>query len=287
MKYEKGMPRFKKASKNADDEYEEDENGEFYKGHDGKMYRMDGGQTRKSMDDVTEDDLQKSLDRLAGMASDGDATSRKDELLSKAQSGDELTKGERDELFSLLGNAETAPQADAGDELLKGMRGNEAIQKALDVSEYLDEQHSELCKALAEVANRIEKSDQRQHEFNLVQARAIVQMGSLVKAMSERLGVIESQPARQPKSRGVRATPLQKGFGGEPPPGEQLSKSEVLDTLEAMMHDAVDKGGSGASAGGEDLLKAISKYEQFNTISRPLLQEVQAYRRQQRGAAAN
>ena len=62
-------------------------------------------------------------------------------------------------------------------------------------------------KALAEVADRLEKSDQRQHEFNLVQARAIVQMGSLVKAMSERLGVIESQPARQPKSRGVRTTP--------------------------------------------------------------------------------
>jgi hypothetical protein len=167
------------------------------------------------------------------------------------------------------------------------MRDNETIQKALDVSEYLDEQHSELCKALTEVADRIEKSDQRQHEFNLVQARAIVQMGSLVKAMSERLGVIESQPARQPKSRGVRAAPLQKGFGGEPPPGEQLSKSEVLDTLEVMMRESVDKGGSGASAGGEDLLKAISKYEQFNAISRPLLKEVQAYRRQQRGAAIN
>jgi hypothetical protein len=61
----------------------------------------------------------------------------------------------------------------------------------------------------------------------------------------------------------------------------------VLDTLEAMMRESVDKGGSGASSGGEDLLKAISKYEQFNTISRPLLQEVQVYRRQQRGAATN
>jgi hypothetical protein len=275
MKYEKGMPRFRKSG----DAYEEDENGEFFKSSDGNMHRMDEGETRKSTDAVTEEDLQKSLDRLAGMASPGDATSRKEELLSKAQSGEELAKSERDELFALLGGGDNAPQPNPGEELIKGMRENETIQKALDVSQYLDEQHSELCKALASLADRIEKSDQRQHELNLVQARAIVQMGSLVKAMSERLGVIETQPARQPKSRGVRATPLQKGFAGEPPPGEQLSKSEVLDALESMMHESVEKGGSGASAGGEDLLKAISKYEQFNAISRPLLQEVQAYRR--------
>lgn len=292
MKYEKGMSRFKKASKtdNSDSEYEEDENGDFYKARDGKMYKMDGSPssgTSKSVDDVTEDDLQKSLDRLADMATDGDTPSRKADLLSRAQSGEELTKGERDELFHLLGGGDVEPQGGAGDDVAKGMRNNETIQKALDVSEYLDEQHNELCKALSAVADRLEQSDQRQHEFNLVQARAIVQMGELVKSMSERLGVVESQPARAPKSRGIRPTPLQKGFVGEPPPDQQLSKSDVLDALESMMHESLQKGGSGASERGEDLLKAISKYEQFNTISRPLLHEVQTFRSRQHAAGAN
>ena len=68
------MPRFKKAG----DKYEEDENGDYFKAGDGKLYKMEGGsQTRKSMDGVTEDDLQKSLDRLADMATEGDTRSRK------------------------------------------------------------------------------------------------------------------------------------------------------------------------------------------------------------------
>jgi hypothetical protein len=217
-------------------------------------------------------DLQQGLDRLEEMVK-AEGPARKEELLSKAAVG-QLDEGERDELFTLLGSAGSAPEGT----FAKSMRDNERVKQALDVSEYLAEQHGELTKSLDMVESAMQQSDQRQHEQFLVLGKAIHDIGSMVKSMSEQIGVIGDQPARAPKSRGVQGAPkpLEKSFAGQPPEGEQLSKSEVMDTLDIMHRESIDAGGErrGQGPNGEDLLIAISKFETSGKLSPALHAEV-------------
>lgn len=294
MKYKKGMKRYRKAG----EKYQEDDKGDHYMGDDKKMYKMEaptlagtvGGTGKpgdyKNKSEVTVDDFQKSLDQLAAIAKGDDATSRKEELLDKAKSGEELTEEERDELYKALGHGDDS--VDDAPEIVKAIvepmepTDNEPLQKALDVSEYLESQHGALVKSLTEVAKSIDASDARQHTFNLVFAKAFHQVGELVKGMSERLGVIEKQPARAPKSKGITGDPaapaiIEKGFNGEDPPAMQMSKEGILDGLEAMMRKSVDAGKSGMAECGEDILGATAKFEQVNQISKAMLTEIQEF----------
>lgn len=226
----------------------------------------------KKAEDLSEDDLAKSIEQLQALT-ENDGPSRKQVLLEQAQSA-ELSKSEREELFELLGKSET-PKASLSSEITKGLRENDTLQKALDVSDFLQEQHNELVKSLTTLAEALEKSDGRQHEFNLVLARAVSGIGQLTKGLGERVGIIETQPARGPKSKGVAgAQPLEKSFSGATP-STGLSKSAVLDELELMVQESMAKSLNGATEDGVDLVTASSKYEQFNLISQGLLDQVQ------------
>jgi len=224
---------------------------------------------KKSVD-LSENDLQQSLDKLVTLAGD-DADSRKQVLLSKAQEV-ELSKAEQAELFNLLGGQEEKDET-LGEEIIKGLEENDTLQKALDVSDYLQEQHTELVKSLQAMGDALAKSDNRQHEFNLVLAKAMSQMGQHIVTMSERLGVIEQQPVRGPKSKGL--APLSKSFANRP--GEGMSKSQILDAMDEMTQVSFEKGMSGVAVNGEDLSVAISKYEQFNALSPAMLAQVKAH----------
>lgn len=264
------------ASKAEDGEEEEEEKEE---GEEDKEQMEMAKKGCKKSTDLTGDDLEKSLQKLESIVDDGDVTSRKDNLLSKAQSGDDLSKSERDELFSLLGGEPTDESDSTSDELTKGLSENDTLQKALDVSDYLSEQHTELCKSLTAVGEVIEKSDARQHEYNLVLAKAVAEVGNLVKAVAETVGAIANQPARAPKSAGVQGgRVLNKSFAGGPSDPNQLSKSDIMNTLDAMMEKSMTEGKSGATESGFDLLTEIAKYEQTNTIAPRLLSEVKAFR---------
>lgn len=233
---------------------------------------------RKSVD-LSGEDLEKSLEKLDSFAVSGDVESRKKVLLQKAME-DDLEKSERDELFELMGGQSGEPTDPRSDEVIKSMAENDTLQKAWDVSDYLREQHEELCKSLGMLADYQEQSDARQHEFNLVLAKAVSDTGNMVKAMSEKLGVIASQPARAPKSRGVQTSrTLEKGFGGQPPSEEELTKSVILDALDEMHVDSLEKGMEGRTNRGESILNAISKYETTNMISKTMLADVKEHRR--------
>lgn len=233
---------------------------------------------------VTAEDLQKSLDKLEDYTTSDDPVARKEALLAKAKEGD-LEKAERDELFEILGG--DAPATDdpaattVGEDLVKSMTDgdNAGLQEALDVSPYLREQHDALVKSLETVGNYIEKSDKRQHEHSLMQSRALVEMGHLVKGMSERLGVIEAQPIRGPKSRGV--TPeqtLAKSFAGDGEGGkEELTKSEISDALDGLMGESMNGGRNGLTKSGEDILLEISKFEQTSKISPTMFSEIEKF----------
>jgi hypothetical protein len=134
-------------------------------------------------------------------------------------------------------------------------------------------------------------------------AKAIHDIGYMVKSMSENIDAIMEAPTRAPRSRGVRAQPpkvLQKSFGGQQAPGgnrtadqgggaeggeEYLSKSEILSALQGMNQQSLEKGMNGKARCGEDLLLAVAKYEQTNRISPKLYRDVERYVTERTGAA--
>ena len=239
---------------------------------------------------LSADDLQKSLDKLEAIATADDPPSRREQLLAQA-SDRELSKSERVELFELLGG-ESATTEDPGDEIVKSMEQNEELAKALDVSDYLQEQHTELVKSLRAVGEKIRESDNRHHEFGLVLARAVHDIGSMVKSLAEQVDAMGSAPARAPKSLGVRTRSsqvMQKSFANGPSgdESEQLTKSDVLTALDGLMQDSMQKGNPGATPFGEDITLAVAKYEQTHQISKPMLNAVMSWRQEQQKAAAH
>jgi len=213
-------------------------------------------------EDLTAEDLQKSLDQLQEFADEGDETSRKDLLLEKARQG-LLDEDEREELFKALGgNSHGAPDATLASDIESNMAGNETLQKALDVSDFLAEQHGELVKSLGALADHQQQSDHRQHQFNLLLAKAVTDVGNLVKSMSDSVESIAGAPAA-PRSRGANAPKpkvLNKSFAADPPSEEQLSKSEMMGGLQSLFEEVVEKSGN-SRVGNVDLLHEISKFE--------------------------
>lgn len=258
--------------------------------HPHKHGRSGSRQEGAKKSEVNVDDLEKSLEQLEAITQAGDVVSRKEELLAKAQES-ELSDDENEELIKALrgetDKGDTDAEPGTGEQISKGLKDNDEIVKAIDVSGYLQEQHQELVKSLETVGERIDANANRQHEFDLVYARALHQMGSLIKSMSERLGIIERQPAAQPKSRGVNkpaaGNVVEKSFAGEPPAGEELSKMEIVDTLGDMFEKSIDEGRGGMSKSNVNLELATAKYEQTMRINPKLLEEVRQFREQNGG----
>jgi len=264
-------------------EYDKDGNiqkgGGFYK-ECGKLVPM------KKAEDLTADDLQKSLDKLEEFAKMGDTRSRKDELLARAAAGN-LAKSENEELFQLLGGGEAQP-VKKDDGITKSLTDNEPLQKSMDVSSYLQENHEAMVKSLDAVGDAIQKSDARRHEFALIQAKAILDIGNLVKSMSETLDAVVEQPVSGPKSAGVRpgTKPLQKSFAGTAPGGEEvLTKSMILDSLDGLMVKSMTEGQGGRTMAGEDINLAIAKFETTSQISPSMMEQVKSWRANNRNVA--
>lgn len=258
-----------------EEEDDEDEDETESAGDEEDETEEENGMSVKSQVNVSEADFQKSLDRLEAEANTGNQETRRSALLAKAQSGD-LDPEERDELFAIMGGGDTANKS-LGSEVTEGLNSNETLQKAYDVSDFLAEHNLELTKSLDLLSAKVEAQDNRQHEFNLVLAKAMVDTGKLIKAMSERLGVIASQPAREPKARG--AQPLQKSMvgGSLPPEGDNLSKSQIQDALDDMMQKSVDSGNQGVSPGGMDIAVETAKFEMSNKLSPKMFAEVRQH----------
>jgi len=259
----------KKDMKKKDGEGEEEEKEGMDNG-EGEEEEEEKSGCKKSL---SEDDLESSLSKLEKLGK-SEAPARKQILLEKAQSMD-LSKSEQDELYDILGGSVAADSEDTlADEVTKGLQENETLQKALDVSDFLSENHGENLRALETLSTHMEKSDNRQHEFNLLLSKGVAETGRLVQSVASRLGVIEAQPARAPKSSG--ATPMQKSFGGQPAPSNgQLSKSQILDELDLMVQESVAKGFNGATEDGFDLIVASTNYESSNQIAPSLVKAIQ------------
>lgn len=216
--------------------------------------------TKKSVE-ITEDDLMKSVEQLEAFAKADDPISRKNELLEKAQKED-LTDSEKDELFKALGKEEEEVVEE--ESVTKSFEDNEDMQKSLDVSDYLSDLHTGLVKALGTFEAKQTASDSRQHEFNILLAKSVAQVGKLMKSLNDRMEGIESQPISKPRST---ATAVKKSFVGVQEQGERLSKSEVMDQLMGLAM-------SEKCPPDLDMNHVIAKFESTNVLDKrvtPLL----------------
>lgn len=242
-----------------------------------------GGQVAKpgqvAKGDLSEADLLKSLSALQQIADNGTPASRKDTLLEKAKSS-QLNKSETDELFGLMGGGNAQPPATLSGTVTAGLQTNDTIQKAIDVSDYLASHQEEMVKSLDALAKAVESQDRRQHEFNLVLAKATCDMGSVIRAIGDRVGAMESQPAHAPKSVAA-ARALSKSFMGQAPVEDaaRMSRGDVLQMMTNMMEKSMQDGAGGIAPCGEDLLGAVAKYEQTGLISKALHENVIEFRK--------
>jgi hypothetical protein len=231
------------------------------------------------MPKLNEDDLAKGLDALKAAANLNNPHARRAELFAKAQSG-AISAEENDELVKSLSGSQLV------DTVTDTLRSNDTIQKSLDVSDFLREQHKGVVDGLTALTEHLQKSQSDDQGFRVALATTltsladtVVQQSQLMKSMSEKMGVALSQPARGPKSVGVNAAPMQKSFAGQVAPagsvqtdGTELSKSQILDVMEEM-----NKSESGMAPSGENLTFAITKYESTNQISPALLRDVATF----------
>lgn len=238
---------------------------------------------------LNEEDLVKGLNKLDEFVASHDETSRKEQLLQKALA-DNLEETERGELFQLMGGSTgDGDDTPRSEEIIKSLSDNETLQKAFEVSDFLREQHDELAKSLGTLASYQEHAEARQHEFNLVLAKTVSDSGKLIKAMSERLGVIAKQPARGPKSiRTPKDQVLHKSFGegGDAPAGagdggggdgDQLNRGKILKGLDGMMQKSMGNDEPGLADCGEDISIAVATFEQTSQISKSMLAEVREH----------
>lgn len=239
---------------------------------------------------VSQDALEKALSQLNDLAKS--EKDEKQDLLSKALNGD-ISPEDNARLLTLMQGktAEGTTLAKSATASLQPANAP-AVQQAVDVSEYLNAFHTGALTSLEAICDTIEKSSTQQHEFNLTLAKAVVQLGNLVKSLDSRIeqwgeGTSEAPKAARGQAQAqaqTQAAPLAKSFGGAAPEGEQIQKGEVLSLLEAMHVDAIQKGRNGQALCGEDLNKSIAKYEQTGRMTRPLVEEMKTFRAK-RGAS--
>jgi hypothetical protein len=228
----------------------------------------------KKSEELSQDDLEKSLTELTNYAEANDGPTRKEVLLQKAMTED-LSKSENEELFQLMGPESNSEPDTLADEVSKALEPSDDLKKAMDVSGVLTELNGDLSKALNLVAENQTETSTRQHGFNLMLAKSVVRIGKAVQDLQKSVDTFGDQPVRAPKSRGVTASPLQKSFADAPPADPtRLTKSQVLDTISVMIEESMAKG-QGGHWEGVDLLTASEKFEHGDLISKSLIQEVE------------
>lgn len=118
--------------------------------------------------------------------------------------------------------------------------GDQDIADTVDVSPFLEAVTTKTVEALDGIASRLHKSESRQGRYNESMAKAMYQIGGLLKsqarvidALSTRLGIVERTP-NAPKGALTGAQAMQKSLGANNGGGASLKKSEVLSTLSYM-----------------------------------------------------
>jgi len=196
--------------------------------------------------------IELALEKSGGMFTNFSGTGK------KSMDKDEDDKDDKDEKGKPFGKS----LEDAASE-------NEDVAKGLEVSSFLSGWADVHGEALRGVEARIDKSlraaHSEQREYNAELAKSVAGLAEVLTIQAQRIEQLESTPARAPKS----ATAVEKSFGAGgdvAPEGEQLSKSQVLDTMTRMVES------------GDLSATEVVKFESTNALTPELDSAVRAYR---------
>lgn len=236
---------------------------------------------------LTEEALVKSLQTLESVVA-ASPEGRKNALLSKALNGP-LTNEETTELTQILsGKLSKGLGATVGETLTVG----DDLQKSFDATPFIDHLNADLTKAMALIAESVEKSDTARQNEVVVLAKGLLDLGKLLQAnnalvkslaagqqqVAEVLGVIRRQPVAAPRSGNVTS---QVGTAVASPAATTLTKSDVSEILHQMLVTSPD-----GLVKGFDVAVEAAQYEQFNQFSSPQFEaEVIAFAKKQRAAS--
>jgi len=132
------------------------------------------------------------------------------------------------------------------DELME----EEVVAKAVDVSDFLEELVYKIAEAQDEVTSEVSKSVRfasYQQSFNVGLAKAMSELGSLIKSLAEKVEVIGKQPAAIRKSD---LTIVEKSLGAGETKNTTVSKSQAAERLFEL------KKSGDASIEDKDILRA-------------------------------
>ena len=237
---------------------------------------------------LSEDDLIKSLDKIAELTKSETPDAQKRTLLQKAL-GEGLSEEENSNLQVLLSGGSLEPTLN--DEVSKALSPAEdsALAKSIDVSDALGEIHGGIVAALQTLGSTIEKSDNHQGEVNLVLAKGILDIGklahqtnALVKSLGANVEAVSRQPVGARRSIVRPSDVVSKAHAGGDA-AQDISKGEVIGLMSEMLQKSMDAGDKGRAT---ELNKAITKIELLGDVDQNVMSEVADYRRQKLNGAA-
>lgn len=159
-----------------------------------------------------------------------------------------------------------------GKSLAESASEHEDVASGLEVSSFLHgwtEVQSDTLKGVeTRLTKALSESHSEQREFNVELAKSISGLAEVLTIEAQRIEQLESTPARAPKSA-VSASAVEKSFGAGgvvAPEGEDLTKSQVLDTMVDMVEHS------------ELSATEVIKFESSGQLTPDLDSKVRAYR---------
>jgi hypothetical protein len=288
-KTQKSVAKAEEEDEKEEGEEEEEEGEEEEEKRAKKAEGEEDGEDMKKKkackSDIAESDLMKALDVLEATAAGADGpVDRRAELAAKLADGT-IEKAEQQELVQLLGGT-AEPEGEDLDKSFKELFANDdQLKQDYEISPFI-ERHSQLiAEGLDFLRTSMEKSSERQSSFNAALAKSFRNIGQTVleqadliksqqtqiRALSERLGVVESTPMPRKSVSGTRA--LAKSFDGGQA-GDALSREQILEGMERLMQKS--RNNNFMAPCGEPLERAVALYETTGHISKSMLGDIKA-----------
>jgi len=273
-KREEAAAEKKDAKERGEPSEDEDEE----KSDDGDADDMKKKKACKSS--VDERDLMKALDVLEAVAGGVDAPDRRSELAEKLAQGT-IEKSEEGELRDLLGEEQQEEELDKS--FTEIFANDDQLRTDYEISPFIERNSQLMAEGLDFLRASLEKSSERQGSFNVALAKSFRSIGQTVldqmdliksqqgqiRALSERLGIVESTPMPRKSASGTR--PLAKSFAGGNE--NQIGREQIMDGLNRLM--AKSSRSNFLAPCGESIERAVAMYETSGVISKSLLKDVQ------------
>jgi hypothetical protein len=223
--------------------------------------------------EVSVETLDEVLGQLETMAKAVNPHSEKEDLLSKAQAGT-ITAEENEQLVAIL-SGKVPTLSDAA---ISGLE-SDSMQKAIEVSDYLEAHNEGVKFGLSYLASELEKSHSAAGEFNSLLAKSVIalaqDLGQKIEALSSTLEAWGEKEVVQVK-KPITAKAIEKSLSGEEPK-EVMPWREAIATLGTMFEESIEKSMHGRSEKGTQLNEAIAFVNRTHQVPNQLASEIKQF----------